>query len=81
MTGKGSKQRLVPMGTTLKPRCATTSVRAVAASFPDARKDTRLFLNARGGALSRQGVDLIIDKRALDGGHRSFAHQRARLSP
>ncbi len=34
----------------------------------DARKDTRLFLNARGGVLSRQGIDLIIDKRALDVG-------------
>jgi integrase/recombinase XerD len=65
VTGKGSKQRLVPMGTAL-----TTALRDYLeprgrGSFPDARKDARLFLNARGGALSRQGVDLIIDKRAM----------------
>ncbi|MGD0691474.1 MAG: site-specific tyrosine recombinase/integron integrase [Acidimicrobiales bacterium] len=65
VTGKGSKQRLVPMGAAL-----TSALRAYLeprgrGSFPGARKDSRLFLNARGGALSRQGVDLIIDKRAL----------------
>jgi integrase/recombinase XerD len=65
LTGKGSKQRLVPMGTTLKTALRDYLAPRGRALFPDARKDTPLFLNARGGALSRQGVDLIIDKRAL----------------
>lgn len=65
VTGKGSKQRLVPMGSTLKSALRNYLGAGGRVAFPDARKDSRLFLNARGGALSRQGVDLIIDKRAL----------------
>ena len=65
VTGKGSKQRLVPMGSTLTSALRDYLDARGRGSFPDARKDSRLFLNARGGALSRQGVDLIIDKRAL----------------
>jgi integrase/recombinase XerD len=65
LTGKGSKQRLVPMGSTLNAALREYLEPRGRGSLPDARKDTRLFLNARGGPLSRQGVDLIIDKRAL----------------
>jgi len=65
VTGKGSKQRLVPMGSALTVALRDYLEPRGRGSFPDARKDARLFLNARGGALSRQGVDLIIDKRAL----------------
>ena len=65
VTGKGSKQRLVPMGSTLTSALRDYLGERGRETFPDARKDSRLFLNARGGALSRQGVDLIIDKRAL----------------
>jgi integrase/recombinase XerD len=65
VTGKGSKQRLVPMGSTLKTALRDYLAPRGRGLFPGARKDTPLFLNARGGALSRQGVDLIIDKRAL----------------
>jgi integrase/recombinase XerD len=65
VTGKGSKQRLVPMGSTLKVALRDYLGPRGRRAFPDARKDSRLFLNARGGPLSRQGVDLIIDKRAL----------------
>ena len=65
VTGKGSKQRLVPLGGVLvdaltsylapegRPRLVSPSSR----SF--------LFLNARGGPLTRQGVDLVIRQRAL----------------
>ena len=65
VTGKGSKQRLVPIGGVLvdalisylapegRPRLVSPSSR----SF--------LFLNARGGPLTRQGVDLVIRQRAL----------------
>ena len=65
VTGKGSEQRLVPMGAALTVALRDYLEPRGRGSFPDARKDSRLFLNARGGALSRQGVDLIIDKRAL----------------
>ncbi len=65
LTGKGSKQRLVPMGSTLRSALRDYLETRGRESFPNARKDSRLFLNSRGGALSRQGVDLIIDKRAL----------------
>ncbi len=65
VTGKGSKHRLVPMGSTLKAALRDYLGSRGRGAFPDARKDSRLFLNARGGPLSRQGVDLIIDKRAL----------------
>ncbi len=73
VTGKGSKQRLVPMGSTLRraledyleARGRSTFLHAKSTS---AKKTARLFLNARGGPLSRQGVDLIIHKRALAAG-------------
>jgi len=68
LTGKGSKQRLVPIGSTLMIALRNYLEPRGRGSFPDARKDSRLFLNSRGGALSRQGVDLIIDKRALQVG-------------
>ena len=68
LTGKGSKQRLVPIGSTLMTALRGYLEARGRGSFPDARKDSRLFLNSRGGALSRQGVDLIIDKRALQVG-------------
>ena len=68
VTGKGSKQRLVPMGSTLILALRDYLGAGGRGAFPHARKDSRLFLNARGGALSRQGVDLIIDKRALQVG-------------
>jgi site-specific recombinase XerD len=65
LTGKGAKQRLVPMGATLNAVLRRYLGPGGRSSFPQARKDTGLFLNARGGSLSRQGIDLIIDKRAL----------------
>jgi site-specific recombinase XerD len=75
VTGKGSKQRLVPMGSALKGALRDYLGVRGRGAFPDARKDTRLFLNARGGPLSRQGVDLIIDKRAL-----TVGIERSRIS-
>jgi len=68
VTGKGSKQRLVPMGGTLRGVIQRYLAQGGRDNFANARKTSRLFLNSRGGPLSRQGVDLIIRKRALVAG-------------
>ncbi len=68
VTGKGSKQRLVPMGVTLRNVMQRYLAQGGRDTFINARKTSRLFLNNRGGPLSRQGVDLIIRKRALVAG-------------
>ncbi len=68
VTGKGAKQRLVPMGATLKQVLVEYLGPGGRSSFPDAKRGSRLFLNARGGSLSRQGIDLVIDRRALAAG-------------
>lgn len=67
LTGKGSRQRLVPLG--------TKAVEAMAAWLPDrlslVRRSTKgdpFFLNLRGGRLSRQGVFDIVKKYAAGAG-------------
>ena len=68
VTGKGSKQRLVPMGQTLRAALHEYLSGGGRDELLQSKRTSRLFLNARGGALTRQGVDLIIHKRALDSG-------------
>ncbi|MFW2339174.1 MAG: site-specific tyrosine recombinase XerD [Acidimicrobiia bacterium] len=70
VTGKGSRQRLVPVG--------RQAIEAIARYLPDRRASLggrpdpgAVFLNARGGRLSRQGVWGIVRKAA----------QRAGLAP
>ena len=75
VTGKGSKQRLVPMGAALRDALAQYMGAGGRGEIPGSSRSTRLFLNARGGVLSRQGVDLIIHRRAL-----SVGIDRARIS-
>lgn len=67
VTGKGSKQRLVPMG--------GKAVMAIAAWLPDRMSLIRrnvsgdpLFLNLRGKRLSRQGIFDIVKKYAFSAG-------------
>jgi site-specific recombinase XerD len=67
VTGKGAKQRLVPMGAALEGALRDYLGPSGRAALRP-RSATRLFLNARGGNLSRQGVDLIIDRHALVAG-------------
>ena len=75
VTGKGAKQRLVPIGTTLNRALRAYLEPSGRAALLGPKKSSRVFLNARGGPLTRQGVDLIIHKRALVVGI-----QRSRIS-
>ncbi len=68
LTGKGAKQRLVPMGGQLTRALKEYLDAGGRSSLVGTKKIARLFLNARGGSLSRQGIDLVIDKRALEAG-------------
>jgi integrase/recombinase XerD len=67
ITGKGSKQRLVPLG--------SKAIAALEAWLPDrlglVRRTVRgdpVFLNLRGGRLSRQGAFDVVKKRAVQAG-------------
>ena len=68
VTGKGSKQRLVPMGRSLREALRSYLSAGGRPEFPKPRAHAFLFVNTRGGPLSRQGVDLIIASRALRAG-------------
>lgn len=70
VTGKGSKQRLVPIGNSLRRALETYLGTGGRAEFANAKRSSALFLNTRGGRLSRQGVDLIVNRRALLAGVR-----------
>ena len=65
--GKGSKERIVPLG-----RQAAAAVRRYLQSGrPDlvgARTESKLFVNQRGGALTRQGLYKIIQRHARAAG-------------
>ena len=66
VTGKGGKQRIVPVG-----RPAAEALRRYLARgrpFLDRRHRPELFLNAKGGGLTRAGVFLILRKLAETAG-------------
>jgi integrase/recombinase XerD len=76
--GKGSKERVVPLGRSAREAIGdylTTGRPELAGSRPRARaadgRNTALFLNARGGRLTRQGAWLIVraagDRAGLQG--------------
>jgi len=68
VTGKGDKQRLVPMGASLAAALTDYLNAGGRGELVAASSRAALFLNARGGRLSRQGVDLILRHRALAAG-------------
>ncbi len=68
VTGKGSKQRLVPMGEPLRDALFAYLAPIGRPSLVTDASRSHLFLNARGGRLTRQGVDLVIHERALAAG-------------
>ncbi len=65
--GKGSKERLVPIG-----RTAITAVRAYLRrgrpALVGSRDEHRLFVNQRGGQLTRQGLYKIVQRHAKTAG-------------
>ncbi len=66
VVGKGSKERVVPVG-----RRATDAVRRYVSRgrpYLDRRHRPELFLNAKGGPLTRAGVFLILRKLAAKAG-------------
>jgi integrase/recombinase XerD len=66
VVGKGSKERIVPIG-----RRAAEAVRRYASRgrpYLDRRHRPELFLNAKGGPLTRAGVFLILRKLAAKAG-------------
>ncbi|HEY1761351.1 MAG TPA: tyrosine recombinase [Acidimicrobiales bacterium] len=65
LTGKGSKQRLVPVGRALKAALQEYLGPGGRSTLLGAKKGTRVFLNSRSRPLTRQGIDLIVHKRAL----------------
>lgn len=68
VTGKGSKQRVVPMGRALQSALRDYLGPGGRSEFPRPRAHAHVFVNVRGGILSRQGIDLIISARALSAG-------------
>jgi integrase/recombinase XerD len=67
--GKGSKERVVPLGRMAAQAVASYLSRARPALARDA-SGAALFLNARGGRLTRQGVTGILKKAAARAGVR-----------
>jgi integrase/recombinase XerD len=65
--GKGSKERIVPVG-----RAALAAVRVYLRSgrpeLVGAREQSRLFVNFRGGPLTRQGIYTIVQRHAASAG-------------
>lgn len=65
VVGKGDKERIVPMG-----EMAADAVRAYLGMRPEADNDDILFINSRGGSLSRVSIFKMIQSYALKAGIR-----------
>jgi integrase/recombinase XerD len=65
--GKGSKERLVPIGSAAGKALATYVVRGRPKLVGD-RLEARLFLNHRGAGLTRQGLYKIVQRHARSAG-------------
>jgi integrase/recombinase XerD len=65
--GKGSKERLVPIGSAASNALAVYLQRGRARLVGD-RWESRLFVNQRGGGLTRQGLYKIVQRHAATAG-------------
>jgi integrase/recombinase XerD len=65
--GKGSKERLVPIGSAAA-RALTAYLQRGRARLVGERWESRLFVNQRGGGLTRQGLYKIVQRHAASAG-------------
>jgi integrase/recombinase XerD len=65
--GKGSKERVVPVGQSAT-EAVTRYLERGRASLVGTRHETHLFVNFRGGALTRQGLYKIVRRHAVSAG-------------
>jgi integrase/recombinase XerD len=65
--GKGSKERIVPVGREAV-KAVEVYLRRGRPPLVGAREERRLFVNFRGGALTRQGLYKVIDRHARSAG-------------
>jgi integrase/recombinase XerD len=65
--GKGSKERLVPIGR-LAVRAVASYLRGGRPKLVGARMEARVFVNFRGGPLTRQGLYKIVQRHARAAG-------------
>lgn len=68
VTGKGSKQRRLPLGAPAVDALAAYLVRGRPALAARGRGNTRLFLNTRGAALSRQSAFSVVQAAGVAAG-------------
>jgi integrase/recombinase XerD len=65
--GKGSKERIVPIGREAV-KAVEVYLRRGRPALVGAREERRLFVNFRGGSLTRQGLYKVIDRHARSAG-------------
>jgi integrase/recombinase XerD len=65
--GKGSKERIVPIGREAV-KAVEVYLRRGRPALVGAREQTKLFVNFRGGALTRQGLYKVIERHARSAG-------------
>jgi integrase/recombinase XerD len=65
--GKGSKERIVPVGREAV-KAVEVYLRRGRPALVGAREERRLFVNFRGGALTRQGLYKVIERHARSAG-------------
>lgn len=68
VTGKGSKQRLVPIGRQLRVALADYLDGGARESLLRGKRSAKLMLNSRGQPLGRHGVNEILQRRAVAAG-------------
>ncbi len=64
LRGKGSKERVVPLGSYARDACGAYLTRARPGLAGVGKATPALFLNARGGRLSRQGAWAVLSRTA-----------------
>ena len=81
VTGKGDKQRLVPIGKAAKKQLLTYITKVRVGINPQKGAEDIVFLNRRGGKLSRQMVFIMVRKQAEKAGiHKTISPHTFRHS-